>query len=105
MRWWFLIQIISFLVRGFTSFVGAALTGLGYAFQIMATSIIALFVGLPEAVDRMAHVWAERALRIGFATIWYNELVFSLKVIASMMIFAGLGMNVFTIAFMGWLLF
>jgi hypothetical protein len=105
MRWWFLIQVISFLARGFSAFVGAALSGLWYAVCFMGTTVIALFVGLDEAVTRIAERWADRAFRLGFSTLWLDQLTFVLKVIASVMIFAGLGLMVFTIAFMGWLLF
>ena len=104
-RSWLLIQFVSFTVRGFTSFVGVALQGLWTAILFMGMCLVALRVNLPVFVHRSAVTWADRAVRLGFPTIWYNELVFVLEVICSVMVFTGLAFLVLTIAFFGSLIF
>ncbi|MBE0649911.1 MAG: hypothetical protein IH595_03620 [Bacteroidales bacterium] len=55
----------------------------------MGTAIASLWVGVPQATNRIANEWIERAVAAGFPTIWDEKLYYTIRIVAFLTIVVG----------------
>src|SRR5688572_5016322 len=99
-------QFISILWRGTPWALGLLFYVMFFAFRIATLSVLSWFGAVPEASRRLADVWAMRARKAGFPSIWHRELRGAFLVLAFLSFYLGWAFTLFSVVFaFSWLLF
>jgi len=84
-------------------FVWTAVVG---ALQLIAMAVIALWSGVPSALERMANEWLDRAVLAGWPSLYAPQLYYFFYVIGFGMVVVGWVLcSYLTVFLVGWLIF
>ena len=81
MRLYFTIRLLQLVVPPFILLIH-------FIIDLMWVALVSLWVGVPQAIDRLAETWWQRASSIGF-TVWDPRIDKLIRVIAFLAILAG----------------
>lgn len=77
---------------------------IGFTLNLMWTALSSLWVGVPQALNRIADEWIGRAIASGFPTIWDKKLYYTIKVMAFITIVVGwILLSFFTVWIVKWI--
>lgn len=81
-----LLRLIWFVIRLITPWVVRILI---FALMLVLTALGSIRFGIPKTVDVIASDWVQRALNVGFPTLWERNLYFVFLVLAYATVIAG----------------
>ena len=82
MKLYFRIRLMQMIIPVITGFVG-------FILALMWTAAMSIWVGVPQATDRIAAEWERRILARGYSPIWNQGAYNMIRAIAFLTIVAG----------------